>query len=122
MLDEPYLLTAARYVEMNPVKAGLVRRPRQYRWSSAAAHLKGEDDGLVHVGPLLEFAGDWKKFLAQPTEPHRIEKLRTHERTGRPLGNERFLTKLEKRLDRVLRPRKPGRKPKHPHPNRRLGK
>ena len=44
VLDEPYLLTAARYVELNPVRAGLVNTPRQYRWSSAAAHLRGRDD------------------------------------------------------------------------------
>ena len=72
VLDEQYLLAAARYVEMNPVKAGLVRRPWRYRWSSAAAHLKGRDDGLVRVDPLLELAGDWNKFLAKPTEPNRI--------------------------------------------------
>ncbi len=122
VLDEPYLLAAARYVEMNPVKAGLVRSPQQYRWSSAGAQLRGEDDRLAHVGPLLEFAGDWKKFLSHPVEPLCVEKLQLHERTGRPLGSERFLAKLEKRLDRVLRPRRPGRNPKHPHPNRGPGK
>lgn len=77
-MDEPYLLAAARYLEMNPVKAGLVRSPQHYRWSSAAAHLSGEDDGLAHVGPLLEFAGDWNKFLSQPVEPHRAKNLQIH--------------------------------------------
>src|SRR5713226_6773856 len=50
-LDEPYLLTAARYVELNPVRAGLVNAPSRYRWSSAAAHLRGRDDALVQVAP-----------------------------------------------------------------------
>ena len=113
VLDEHYLLAAARYVEMNPVQAGLVRRPWRYRWSSAAAHLKGRDDGLVRVAPLLELVGDWKKFLSDPIDRDSVERLRTHERTGRPLGNEGFVSKLEKRLHRVLHPRKPGRKPKH---------
>ena len=112
VLDEPYLLVATRYVEMNPVKARLVRRPRQYRWSSAAAHLKGRDDGLVRVEPLLGLVGDWGKFLSQPVEPDSIQKLQTHERTGRPLGSDGFVAKLERRLQRALRPRKPGRKPK----------
>lgn len=53
VMDEHYLLATARYVEMNPVRAGLVRRPGRYRWSSAAAHLKGRDDSLVRVRPLL---------------------------------------------------------------------
>ena len=47
VLDEHYLLAAARYVEMNPVKARLVRRPWRYRWSSAAAHLNRRDDGRI---------------------------------------------------------------------------
>ena len=118
VLDEHYLLAAVRYVEMNPVRAGSVRRPRQYRWSSAAAHLKGRDDGLVRVEPLLELVGRWGKFLSQPIEPQTIDKLRAHERTGRPLGTDRFVAKLERRLHRVLRLGKPGRKPKPPRPRR----
>jgi putative transposase len=63
VLDEPYLLTAARYVELNPVRAGLVNAPSDYRWSSAAAHLEGQDDALVRVKPLLEVAPDWRRLL-----------------------------------------------------------
>ena len=111
-LDKHYLLAAARYVEMNPVRAKLVRRPWRYRWSSAPAHLKGSDDGLVRAKPLLKLAGDWRKFLSVPTDPKNVEKLQAHERTGRPLGGDRFVAKLERSLKRVLRPRKPGRKPK----------
>ena len=47
VLDDDYLLAATRYVEMNPVRAGLVDRAEAYRWSSAAAHLAGRDDLLV---------------------------------------------------------------------------
>ncbi len=60
VMDERHLLAAARYVELNPVRARLVKTARQWRWSSARAHLKGEDDGLVAVAPLLEIVGDWK--------------------------------------------------------------
>jgi len=45
-LDEPYLLAAARYIEQNPVRAGLAGTPWEYPWSSAAAHVAGEDDAL----------------------------------------------------------------------------
>lgn len=56
-MDEAYLLAAARYVELNPVRAKLVERPRQWPWSSVKAHLKGRDDGLVTVAPLLAIEG-----------------------------------------------------------------
>ena len=52
-MDERYLLRAARYVELNPVRAKLCRVPWRWRWSSAAAHVAGRDDGLVRVAPLL---------------------------------------------------------------------
>lgn len=51
-MEERYLLAAARYVELNPVWAGLVKRPELYKWSSAAAHTSGKDDKLVKVEPL----------------------------------------------------------------------
>jgi putative transposase len=61
-MDEAYLLTAARYIEFNPVRAGLVENPWDYQWSSASAHLSGKDDNLVKVSPLLQIAGNWKIF------------------------------------------------------------
>ncbi|MGO8900458.1 MAG: hypothetical protein ACLQU5_19235, partial [Isosphaeraceae bacterium] len=54
---------AARYVELNPVRAGLVQAPSRYRWSSAAAHLRGRDDALVQVAPLLQMAPNWRRLL-----------------------------------------------------------
>ncbi len=56
IMDKDHLLTAARYVELNPVRAGLVQAPSRYRRSSAAAHLRGRDDALVQVAPLLQMA------------------------------------------------------------------
>jgi putative transposase len=52
-VDESYLFVAARYVELNPVKAGLVATPEAHPWSSAAAHLSGKDDALVKAVPLF---------------------------------------------------------------------
>ena len=110
-MDEAYLLAAARYVELNPVRARLAAEPEAYPWSSAAAHLSGRDDGLVKVGPLLALVDDWGEFLASGLSDEEGEALRQHERTGRPLGSERFVTRLEKTLKRILRPQKRGRKP-----------
>jgi len=52
-MDERYLMAAVRYVELNPVRAEMVQNAWDYRWSSAAAHVTGEDDRLVRVRPML---------------------------------------------------------------------
>jgi putative transposase len=111
-MDESRLLACARYVELNPVRAGLVHRPRDWRWSSARAHLAARDDGLVAARPLLEIVSDWRAFLKGEPGEGEHEAIRAHERTGRPLGDGRFTTHLEKRLGRKLARQKPGPKPK----------
>ena len=111
-MDESYLLACARYVELNPVRAGLAARTRDWRWSSARAHLAGRDDALVAVTPLLELAGDWNAFLAAGLAEDRREAIRKSERTGRPLGSAKFTASLERRLGRSLAKQKPGPKPR----------
>ena len=111
-MDEPHLLAAARYVELNPVRARLRRRPEAHGWSSTKAHLAGRDDELVSVAPLLELVGDWAAFLADGLDDSQAAALRRHERTGRPLGDAGFVASVERRLGRSLAKRKPGPKPK----------
>jgi len=53
---------------------------------------------------------DWKGFLLSGINDKEMEELRKHERTGRPLGDERFVKKLERTLQRILHIQKPGRK------------
>jgi putative transposase len=108
-LSEQHLLAVARYLEMNPVAAGLADQPGDYRWSSARAHLEGKDDALVKVAPLLAWVADWRNFLTLSSEEE-LDVLHLHERTGRPLGDEGFIAALEQRLGRVLLPQKPGPK------------
>ena len=111
-MDENYLLAAVRYIELNPVKAKLVRKPGAYLWSSAAAHLSGRDDELVKVEPLLKLVGDWQKFLSTEITEQEADEIRRHERIGRPLGSKLFLAKLENALGRTLQRQKPGPKNK----------
>jgi putative transposase len=111
-MEERYLLRAARYVELNPVRAKLCRAPWRWRWSSAAAHVAGRDDGLARVTPLLERVKDWRRFLTEAMTPEEMDLLRRHERTGRPLGEAAFLDRIERTLHRIVRPAKAGRKPK----------
>jgi putative transposase len=109
-LDEGYLLAAARYIEQNPVRAGLAGTPWEYPWSSAAAHVAGEDDRLAKAAPLLGLVTDWKGFLCAEAPEDDLGPLRRHERSGRPLGRESFVAALERRLNRTLQRGRPGPK------------
>jgi putative transposase len=97
IMDEQYLLAAARYIELNPVRAKLTADPKKYPWSSAEAHIKG-DDALVVVKPLLQIVADWRKFLADRISDEEYIILRRHERSGRPLGNNKFISRLEEKV------------------------
>jgi putative transposase len=119
VMDEPYLLAAARYVELNPVRAGLVANAAEWPWSSAKSHLSGRDDGLVNVAPLLAMIGDWIAFLNSAMREEELQDLREHGRTGRPLGSPAFLERLENLVGRVLRPLKRGPKPEPRKPRKR---
>jgi putative transposase len=110
VMDEAYVLSAARYVELNPVRAKLAPSPEQYPWSSAKAHLNGQDDQLVKVAPLLNLLPAWGALLESGMSAEELNYLRRHEPTVRPVGDEGFLRRLEKRLGRVLHRLKPGPK------------
>lgn len=112
-MDETYLLAAARYIELNPVRARLAVSPGEWPWSSASAHLAGRDDRLVRVEPLLELAGDWRLFLDSGLDGEMLDTIRKHERTGRPLGGDPFVEQLGQTLGRPLMRQPPGRKRKN---------
>ncbi len=111
-MDEPHLLSAARYVERNPVRAGLVRAPKDWRWSSARAHLQGQSDGVVDVAPLLALVPDWQDYIDVEEPPSELEALRGHVNSGRPLGTASFVERLEALAGLTFRRRKPGPRPK----------
>ena len=97
---------------MNPVRARLVGRAADWPWSSARAHLAGQDDGLVVTGPLLDRIGDFGAFLAAGEDGGCYAALRAAETTGRPLGAEAFIQDLERLLGRKLARGRPGPAPK----------
>ncbi|HLW93147.1 MAG TPA: transposase [Roseiarcus sp.] len=108
-MDEDHLMAAARYVALNPVRARLVGRAQDWRWSSVRAHLSGGDDGLVSVAPLLERCGGRFSDLIETAAPaDLVAALRAAETIGRPLGAPIFLDRLAKLVGRDPRPRKRG--------------
>ena len=96
------LWAALAYVEMNPVRAGLVERPGDYRWSSAAAHLGRRDTrGLVDMEWWRrEYDGvDWGQTLGGP-ELEQSASLRRCTYAGRPFGDEEFVKAIAEQFGR----------------------
>lgn len=114
VLDEAYFWSAIRYVELNPVRAGLVHRAEDYRWSSARAHCAGTPDPALSTSAhwVHQFSGigNWSDWLAAGVESERIDELRAQTRRNLPCGSAEFVVSLETRSGRTLRP-----KPRGPH-------
>ena len=114
-LDANHLWSALRYVERNPVRAGLVATASHFRWSSAAAHA-GLDTtpGWLRAEPFRSTftAGQWAAYLDFESQGEADNELRRHTHTGRPLGTAEFVAWAEKWLDRRLAPQRGGAKKK----------
>jgi len=111
-MDGAYTLAAMRYVERNPVRAKMTRAPWTYRWSSAAAHTGRTDAAhLLDLNAWQDLAGaiNWKGMFTQPDNKDTIAALCLNTHTGRPLASDSFLSKLEHKLGRRLRPLPVGR-------------
>ncbi len=111
-MDERHLYHAVRYVELNPVRAGLCRTADQWDWSSAKAHLSGKNDIGLEMEPLRHRVTDWQAYLNEHEQEGLIGKIEEHSKTGRPLGSENFIERLESLAGRPLRPQRRGPKPK----------
>ncbi len=125
-MNDLHFWAAVRYVERNPVRAGLVKRAEAYPWSSAAAHCGRRADGLLS-GKLPALAAevgiaDWAAWLRDPDDEEMLKRLRLCTRTGRPAGDRRFIARLERRLGRRLRALAVGRPRKRPRKRGRRGR
>jgi len=112
-LDEAYLWAAVRYVERNPVRAGMEQRAENYRWSSAAAHCGNRSDDLLNLESSWskQFAAvhDWSTWLAEGDETEKIKILRQNVDKGLPCGNADFVRRLGEKIGRQLAYRPQGR-------------
>jgi putative transposase len=111
-MDEPHLPGAAHYIALNPVVAGLVSRAGDWPWSSARAHLAGEDDELATVAPLRALIPDFAALFAAPADPATTARIERAPRIGRPVEAPEWVAALGRRLGRALAPGKPGPKPR----------
>ena len=104
ILDEAHVYAAVRYVENNPVRAGLVGKAEDYRWSSAREHVDETADGIVSrrcylVGEI----SNWRRYLHEKEDKEMVNEIRKGSMTGRPCGDESFIRKLERRFSRRLK-------------------
>ena len=110
-LDEKYLLAAVRYVERNPVRAGMVLLPWEYKYSSALYHVgeKRSDPLIKNDQVLQDLIDDWRTYLHNGDSEDDLTRIRKEESGGRPIGSESFIEKLEKELNRSFNRKAAGR-------------
>ena len=109
VLDEHHAFAAVRYVEMNPVRAGMVATASDYKWSSARVHCGLARDPLVDLSwPEPDRIPDWGAWLREPGEDE-VDRLRRSTATGRPCGDDSFIRSIEDLTKRSLTPKKRGR-------------
>jgi len=104
--EEGYLLTCYRYIELNPVRAGMVDKPDDYPWSSYCTNALGTHNQLVSPHSLYLALGAgastrqaaYRSLFAAHLDPDVLGKIRACLQTGTPLGNDRFRTQIEQAL------------------------
>jgi len=108
--NEQYLWAVARYIERNPVKAGLAASAEEHRWSSAKAHVSSAHDPLLAADSWLspQEQNAYREFVDSEDEGA-DNAIRKATNSGRPFGSESFVDMLEFRLNQELKPKKPGR-------------
>lgn len=98
-MDDAHMMVAARYIENNPVAAGLVGRAEDWPWSSARAHVDGRPDGLTDIEALARHVPNWRAMLARGLEAADEDvRIEATLRSGRPLGAEAWLKAQGDRL------------------------
>lgn len=118
--SERYFLVCSRYIELNPVRAGMLVDPAQYRWSSCQHHIGGAPDPLVTDHALYWALGNtpfareraYRDLIGEALTAEDIAALSEATHKGWALGSERFTAALERQTERRVRPAKRGRPPK----------
>jgi putative transposase len=112
VMDEPHTLAAMRYVELNPVRAGLCKSPQQWPWSSARGNVGLAIDSLVDRSRTRDVVTNWRDYLLAEERGEDLDSLRQQTLTGRPEGSQEFVERLEQLSGRQIRRQRPGRKRK----------
>ena len=127
--NDSHLLACYRYIELNPVRAGIVRHPREYRWSSYQCNSEGLADGLVaEHETYLSLGNDgetrrhrYRELFALDLEPETLAEIRTCANGDLVFGSDQFKDKIERTLSRRSRLGKPGRPKKSGSQRNKIG-
>ena len=103
---ERYLLTCYRYIELNPVRAHMVDKPDEYRWSSYRANAYGAANPILTPHRLYLSLGKdkqqrarrYRESFKEVLDDTMINDIRASVQTGTPLGNDRFKAEVERLL------------------------
>ena len=115
--QQNYLLLCQRYIELNPVRAGIVDHPGKYRWSSYRANAQGEkeellspNDSYLGLGKTVEERQKtYRELFLHEFDPGVIDEIRHATNGNYALGSERFKEEISWALRRRVTPGKPGR-------------
>jgi putative transposase len=127
--SDAYFFDCCRYIELNPVRAGIVARARDYRWSSYRAHALGAADALLTDHPLYRALGrtaaarqeEYRLRFRVAADEDFVAALRMATNGGWAMGGERFKRDIARALKRRVAPLPPGRRPKAPGDKRQPG-
>jgi putative transposase len=113
VMDETHLYRCVRYIERNPVRAKMVKKAWDYQWSSARVHCGMEESDVLKTRALFRYIeGDekgWKEYIAEKDNPTDIKLIKQNTMRGSVMGELKFITKLEKKMNRPLCVREKGR-------------
>jgi len=107
---DSYLWTVSKYIENNPVRAGIVKKPEDYLYSSAKAHILQKKDPILKE-PLFDKGelDEYKRFVKSEDDKRILEEIRSRTRSGKPLGDGGFVKTLSERIGYSLSFRTKGR-------------
>ena len=104
ILDESHLFAAIRYVENNPVRARVVDKPSDYKYSSVRGHVNRDSDHILSQDcPLVKETRNWLEYLREEDDKIVVDEVRNNTRTGRPCGDDGFISRIEGLLGRQLK-------------------
>ena len=109
VMDEAHTITAMRYTELNPVRAGLCESPQDWPWSSARGNLGLCDDPLISRSRSSLLVSDWASYLAESENIEDLNKVRRRTGTGRPGGDDKFIDRIQAVSGRQIRRKRAGR-------------
>jgi putative transposase len=114
--QDTYLLTCQRYIELNPVRAGMVNHPGEYKWSSYRVNGQGEPSEFIKVHPLYHDLGHdaerisaYRELFRHELEPGEIDKIRKATNGNFALGSNHFQEEIGNMLGRRVAPGQAGR-------------